>query len=148
MLGNAEIVIRGAGDSPTPVTRSLENWLRKMARTEIEKLLAQIIERLRQKPARVYIMAQRTKWGNCSSKRNLSFNWRLILAPDFVLHYLVTHEAVHLVMPDHSKKFWLTVQSLCREAEKAKRWLSSHQTELTIDLSRALNFVSVADALE
>jgi len=45
-------------------------------------------------------MGQRTKWGNCSGRRNLSFNWRLILAPDYVLRYLVTHEAVHLAVPD------------------------------------------------
>jgi predicted metal-dependent hydrolase len=60
------------------------------------------------------------KWGNCSSRHNLSFNWRLILAPEFVFRYLVTHEAVHLAIPDHSAKFWLTVQSLCRETERAR----------------------------
>ena len=70
---------------------------------------------------------------------NLSFNWRLILAPDFVLRYFVTHETVHLVIPDHSAKFWLTVQSLCRETERAKQWLCSHQALLTIDLRGALD---------
>jgi hypothetical protein len=57
--------------------------------------------------------------------RNLSFNWRPILAPHFVLRYLVTHEAVHLAVPNHSAKFWLTVQSLCPEMERAKQWLSA-----------------------
>ncbi len=83
-------------------------------------------------------MGQRTKWGNCSARRNLSFNWRLILAPDFVLRYLVTHEAVHLAVPDHSAKFWLTVQSLCRETEKAKQWLCAHQAQLQVDLGGIL----------
>ena len=58
-------------------------------------------------------MGQRTKWGNCSPLQNLSFNWRLIMAPEAVLRYLVTHEAVHLAVPDHSQEFWLTVRSLC-----------------------------------
>ena len=79
-------------------------------------------------------MGQRTKWGNCSSLRNLSFNWRLILAPDYVLRYLVTHEAVHLAVPDHSAKFWLTVQSPCRETERAKQWLCAHQAHLQVEL--------------
>ena len=57
---------------------------------------------------------------------NLSFNWRLIMAPDFVLRYLVTHEAVHLAVPDHSQKFWLTVRSLCPESECAKQWLCAN----------------------
>jgi predicted metal-dependent hydrolase len=85
-------------------------------------------------PRRVYVMEQRTKWGNCSAVRNLSFNWRLILAPDFVLRYLVTHEAVHLAVPDHSAKFWLTVQSLCPETERAKQWLSANGRKLAIGL--------------
>ncbi len=83
-------------------------------------------------------MGQRTKWGNCSAGRNLSFNWKLILAPDFVLRYLVTHEAVHLAIPDHSAKFWLAVQSLCRETERAKQWLSASGHELTADLASVL----------
>jgi predicted metal-dependent hydrolase len=44
-------------------------------------------------------------------------------AEDFVLHYIVTHEMVHLAVPDHSRKFWLTAQSLCPETERARRWL-------------------------
>jgi predicted metal-dependent hydrolase len=83
-------------------------------------------------------MDQRTKWGNCSSRRNLSFNWRLILAPDYVLRYIVTHEAVHLAVPDHSPKFWLTVQSLCPEMEKAKQWLRRHQAQLQVNLGTIL----------
>jgi len=131
---NGEIVVRRGEGSTTPCARSLENWLRRRARTEIEKHVAVATVRLRQVVHRVYVMGQRTKWGNCSARRNLSFNWRLILAPEFVLRYLVTHETVHLAIPDHSTKFWLTVQSLCRETERAKQWLCSHQAQLTIDL--------------
>lgn len=132
------VIVRGAG-SEIPVARNLENWLRKQARTAIESHLAIVTTRLRQHPQSIYIMGQRTKWGNCSALRNLSFNWRLILSPDFVLRYIVTHETVHLAVPDHSAKFWLTVQSLCRETEKAKQWLCSHQTEMAVDLARLVN---------
>jgi hypothetical protein len=138
-FANGEIVIQRGNGSRTPVARSLENWLRKQARGEIERHLSVITVRLRQKPHRVYVMGQRTKWGNCSAERNLSFNWRLILAPDFVLRYLITHETVHLAIPDHSVKFWLAVQSLCPETERAKHWLRGHQAQLTADLGSALN---------
>lgn len=50
---------------------------------------------------------------------------------------IVTHEAVHLAIPDHSTKFWLVVQSLCRETERAKQWLCSHQDQVTVDLATA-----------
>jgi len=79
-------------------------------------------------------MGQRTKWGNCSARRTLSFNWRLILAPDYVLRYLVTHETVHLAVPDHSAKFWLTVQSLCMDTGRARQWLARHRADLIVDL--------------
>lgn len=138
-LVDGEIVIRRGSGSATPVARSLENWLRKQARGEIEKQLATITNRLNHHPRRVYVMAQRTKWGNCSARRNLSFNWRLILAPNFVLRYLVTHEAAHLAVPDHSARFWLTVQSLCPEVERAKQWLRAKGRRLRepLELSAA-----------
>ena len=130
-----EIVVRRGPETRTPAPRGLENWLRGQARSAIAGYLSVVTARIGQRPGRVYVMDQRTKWGNCSSRKNLSFNWRLILAPDFVLRYLVAHEAVHLAVPDHSAKFWLTVQSLCHEVERAKQWLSRHHTQLTVDLA-------------
>jgi len=56
----------------------------------------------------------------------------LVLAPGFVLQYLVMHEALHLVIPDHSAKFWLTVQSRCPQTKRARQWLSSHAEELRL----------------
>ena len=62
-----------------------------------------------------------------------------MLAPDFVLHYLVTHEDVHLAILDHSAKFWLTVQSLCPDMERAKQWLSRHHAQLRVNLARIVD---------
>lgn len=132
---DGRIVIRRGPRSRTPAARSLENWLRKQARVEIERQLATVTARLRQRPGRIYVMGQRTKWGNCSAQRNLSFNWRLILAPEFVLRYIVTHEVTHLAIPDHSVRFWLTVQSRCPETERARQWLCRNQAQLTVDLN-------------
>jgi predicted metal-dependent hydrolase len=133
-LVDGEIMVQRPSGSRTPAARSLENWLRRQARAEIEKQLTLVTSRLRLRPRRIYVMGQRTKWGNCSAGRNLSFNWRLILAPDFVLRYLVTHEAVHLAVPNHSAKFWLTVQSLCPEMERAKQWLRSNGPKIAVKL--------------
>ena len=133
-LTDGEIIVRRGLNTRTSAARGLETWLRKQARAAITGYLAVMTARIRQQPERIYVMGQRTKWGNCSSRRNLSFNWRLILTPDFVFRYLVTHEVVHLAIPDHSAKFWLTVQSLCPETEKAKQWLSRHHAQITVDL--------------
>lgn len=129
------ISITSGPDAKTPAPRSLENWLRKQARESIEKHLAQVGKRVKRTPNRVYIMGQRTKWGNCSALGNLSFNWRLIMAPDYVLRYIVTHEMVHLAIPDHSQRFWLTVQSICPNADMARQWLVANGHKITLRLA-------------
>jgi predicted metal-dependent hydrolase len=131
---NGEILITQPAGSRTPPVRSLENWLRKQARAAIQAQLQAVLPRVRRSPGRLYVMEQRTKWGNCSTLGNLSFNWRLIMAPDFVLRYLVTHEAVHLAIPDHSQRFWLTVQSLFKETERARQWLVANAHRLLTPL--------------
>jgi predicted metal-dependent hydrolase len=100
-----QLIIFVSPASATPAAKSLENWLRKRARMEIVTHLDAVTTKLNRQPDKVLIMGQRTKWGNCSPLKNLSFNWRLVMAPDFVLRYLVTHEAVHFAIPDHSRKF-------------------------------------------
>jgi len=126
------LIIRGP-ESRTSPAQSLENWLRKQARVAIEQHIAVVAGQIQRTPRTIYIMDQRTRWGSCSSRQNLSFNWRLIMAPEFVLHYLVTHEVVHLAIPDHSKRFWLTVQSLCPKTERARQWLCAHGARLYVD---------------
>src|SRR5207244_13592958 len=123
--------------SPIDPARSLENWHRRQARREIARHTRPVAARLKQPPNKVFVMGKRTKCGNCSALRNLSFNWRLVLAPEFVLRYLVAHEAVHLAVPDHSHRFWLTVQSLCPEAERARQWLCANAHQLMADLNLA-----------
>lgn len=141
VLEDSCIIIRRGVKSHTPAARTLENWLRKQARGEIERLLIPVTDRLKRVPNRVYVMGQRTKWGNCSPKRNLSFNWRLVLAPEFILRYFVTHEVVHLAVPNHSPKFWLTVQSICPQMQKARQWLRAHAHLLMENLNTVCNEV-------
>lgn len=133
-LDHGIIVVRQGAKGAAPA-RSLENWLRREARTDIRRALAEMMARLRRAPRKIYVMGQRTKWGNCSARRNLSFNWRLVLAPPRVLHYLVAHEAAHLAVPDHSHRFWLLVQSLSPGCERARQWLVRHHAEVFVDLA-------------
>ena len=126
--------------SKTHPAKSLEYWLRRQARQEIIHQLDLITGKLKVSARKVFVMEQRTKWGNCSAKGNLSFNWRLILAPDFVLRYIVAHEATHLRVANHSARFWLTVQSLCPEADSAKQWLRFNGSKLRRDLKQICGF--------
>jgi predicted metal-dependent hydrolase len=80
----------------------------------------------------VAIRDPRTRWGSCSRPRrvNLSFSWRLLLAPADVLHYVVVHELCHLREPSHQKAFWSLLESVRPGWQREVRWLRDHGQEL------------------
>lgn len=75
---------------------------------------------------RIVIRNQRTRWGSCSSKGNLNFNWRLLMAPGEALDYVVVHELCHLVFLNHSRQFWQMVESVLPDYRERKGWLKSN----------------------
>ena len=79
---------------------------------------------------RITIREQKTRWGSCSSKGNLNFNWKLILAPPEVLDYVVVHELCHLKKMNHSKAFWDEVGKVMPEYETYKLWLKENGWKL------------------
>ena len=86
--------------------------------------------RLGVKPSRITVRDTASRWGSCSSARSLSFSWRLILAPEFVLDYVVAHEVAHLKEMNHSPRFWAHVRSLVADIEAPQTWLKVHGREL------------------
>jgi predicted metal-dependent hydrolase len=73
--------------------------------------------------SRIAIRDQKTRWGSCSAKGNLNFNWRLVMAPSWVSDYVVVHEICHLKRMDHSKAFWQMVEKYMPHYKEAKKWL-------------------------
>lgn len=81
---------------------------------------------------RITIRDQKTRWGSCSAKGNLSFNWRLMLAPPAILDYVVVHELCHLTHMNHSAAFWQKVASVYPDYRTARKWLKDHGRELVL----------------
>ncbi len=79
---------------------------------------------------RIQVRDQRTRWGSCSSRGTLSFNWRLALAPHEVLDYVVVHELCHLREANHSRSFWSLVETRRPAWREQRRWLREHGAEL------------------
>lgn len=75
---------------------------------------------------RIAIRDQKSRWGSCSSKGNLNFNWRLVMAPAGVLDYVVVHELAHRKEMNHSKAFWNIVEKTMPEYRKYKLWLKEN----------------------
>jgi predicted metal-dependent hydrolase len=72
------------------------------------------------------IVDTRYRWGSCTVRDNVSFNWRLIKAPMFVIDYVIVHELAHLIEPNHTARFWSIVRARTPTMEKAKAWLREH----------------------
>jgi predicted metal-dependent hydrolase len=79
---------------------------------------------------RIEIRDQRTRWGSCSTRGTLSFNWRLVLAPYDVLDYVVVHELCHILEPNHSRRFWKLVETRRPGWRTHRDWLHQHGPEL------------------
>ena len=76
--------------------------------------------------ARVKIVDSRYRWGSCTLKNNVNFNWRLIKAPMFVIDYVIVHELAHLIEANHTPRFWNVVRARTSTMDKAKAWLKEH----------------------
>jgi predicted metal-dependent hydrolase len=110
--------------------RRLKDWLRREARTAIAPVAAEKSLALGRRHRRIAIRDQRSRWGSCSSTGDLSFNWRLVLAPPDVLDYVVAHEVGHLAQPNHSPAFWAVVERLTPHARTGRRWLRANGATL------------------
>jgi predicted metal-dependent hydrolase len=118
-----------AGESPH-VDRRIGDFLRREALRDLQTASRAAAERLGVSVKRVSVRDQSSRWGSCSTTGVLSYSWRLVLAPPFVLQYLAVHEVAHLVEMNHSARFWDLVHGLCPDAQRAKVWLDAHGADL------------------
>jgi len=111
---------------PEHLARRLTDWLKAEARRDFAARAEAKAARLGCPVGRVSVRETRSRWGSCSANGNLSFCWRLILAPGFVVDYVVAHEVAHLRVHDHSDRFWRTLAGLTDEVARARSWLRRH----------------------
>jgi predicted metal-dependent hydrolase len=111
---------------------ALERWYRRQARLEIAPRLDAAAAAVGRSYTKLTIRDQKTRWGSCSSTGAMSFNWRLMLAPEAVLEYVVRHEAAHLAVMDHSPRFWAVMARLMPGYEAPRRWLRDHGGTLVL----------------
>jgi hypothetical protein len=127
--GSGKGAVRGAGDeiwvrgAPARVPALVTMWLKCEARRAILARVEPACRRLGKPAGRVVLRDPRTRWGSCAASGNLSFSWRLIMAPAFVLDYVVAHEVTHLAQANHGAGFWRLVETLCDDVGKARDWL-------------------------
>ncbi|HRX22239.1 MAG TPA: SprT family zinc-dependent metalloprotease [Syntrophomonadaceae bacterium] len=122
-------------DTPAADTILLKNameaWYRDAALKYIRSRIDDYAPILNASPKRITIRQQKTRWGSCSSKGNLSFNWRIVMAPAKIMDYVIVHELCHLIRPDHSREFWSLVGSIIPDYKERRTWLKNNAAKLT-----------------
>jgi hypothetical protein len=127
--GDALLVPDGAA-----AAAAVERWYRRAARVEIASRLDRATEAVGVSYRRLSIRGQRTRWASCAADGSMSFNWRLLLAPERVLDYVVWHEICHLEIADHSPRFWALLERRCQGWREPARWLRDNGHGLVLEL--------------
>ncbi len=118
------------GGTTPHIPRRVSDWLRKEAKRllgERARAMAAMVDR---QVNRITVRNTKSRWGSCSAAGNLSFCWRLVMTPDWVLDYVVAHEVAHLVHMNHSPEFWHTVRDFGVDAKAARAWLNQNAERL------------------
>jgi predicted metal-dependent hydrolase len=124
---DGEIRVRGA---PEHFARRVRDHLVRLARHELSRRARIYAARIGRPIARIGVRDTRSRWGSCSAKGCLSFSWRLVLAPEPIVDYVVAHEVAHLAEMNHGPRFWRLVQTLTPDCATPRAWLKRHRSGL------------------
>ncbi len=115
---------------PRHLPRRLRDWLKAAAKAELTEASNRYARSMNVTLGRISIRDQNSRWGSCSPAGDLSYSWRLILAPPLVLDYVAAHEVAHRLEMNHGPRFWRQVLTHCPHAGEAKRWFKASGSQL------------------
>lgn len=117
-------------DDSAPLAPRLRAWLREEARAHLLAASSHYAAQVGRDFGRITLRDTRSRWGSCSSRGDLMYSWRLIMAPEPVLNYVAAHEVAHLVEMNHSPAFWAVVERIFPDWRAQRTWLRNHGTAL------------------
>lgn len=113
---------------------SMRDWYIARANEKILPRVERYAHHLGVEYKRAKIVDNRYRWGSCTVKDNVNFNWRLIKAPMYVIDYVIVHELAHLFEANHTSRFWNIVRSQSPKMDNARQWLKEHGKILEMDI--------------
>lgn len=105
------------------IRAAMEEWYRAKGKEQIEDRIMHFQKYFKEKPNSIKVKEQKSRWGSCTYKNDLLFNWRMVMARADVLDYVIVHEMCHMIHKDHSKNFWQSVESIIPDYKDKKEWL-------------------------
>jgi predicted metal-dependent hydrolase len=127
VLRGGEIYVPGRAEH---LPRRLRDWYKAEARHHLSERARDKAATIGHTPRRITLRDPRSRWGSCSVDGRLSFSWRLVMMPEWVLDYVVAHEVAHLEVMNHSPRFWRIVEKLSGQVKEANDWLRRHGAEV------------------
>ncbi|MDC3017996.1 M48 family metallopeptidase [Paracoccaceae bacterium] len=114
------------------IKRLLEDWYLKESIKILEARTEELAQQMRVQPYGITVKNYKSKWGSCTANNKISYNGRIIMAPDHIIDYLIVHELSHIIEPNHSKNFWYHVGHYCKDFQKKRKWLRENGHKLVL----------------
>ncbi|MFL0270114.1 M48 family metallopeptidase [Candidatus Clostridium radicumherbarum] len=131
-LFRGKFIVTTYTEDEEKIKSALEEWYRKKALIKINERINYYSHYFDRKPSAVKVKEQKKRWASCTSKDELLFNWRCIMAPSNIIDYIIVHEMCHMYHKDHSKEFWSMVNGVLPDYEGRKLWLRDNGIKLDI----------------
>ena len=105
------------------IKRLLEDWYLHESTKILKARTEELAQQMKVQPCGITVKNYNSKWGSCTANNKISYNWRIIMAPDCIVDYLIIHELCHIIEHNHSKNFWDYVGTYCEDFQKKRKWL-------------------------
>jgi hypothetical protein len=126
------VILKDEPHSGSSIKNLLVDWFIAKAKVVLFRKTKIFAAQIGVKPKNITIKDYKSKWGSCSISGNISYNWRIIMAPNHVIDYLVIHELCHMLEHNHSQDYWKHVSDNCKHFKDSKNWLKAYGRELLI----------------
>ena len=124
--GRLQVTLPTGSQDPLKVKEALKGWFRAHAEAKIRQKAERYASVIGVQPASVGIKTFKSRWGSCHLSGEIFYNWKIVIAPNRVVDYVVVHELCHLRQHDHSESFWKLVAQVIPEYAKCKEWLKGN----------------------
>lgn len=130
--GRLLVMVPDGADQPHMIRNALLRWYKQQASLKLTDKVTRFAPMLGVEPAGMGIKTFKSRWGSCTAKGKLEFNWQIMMAPSRMVDYVVIHELCHLIRHDHSPEFWREVTRLMPDYQQRRDWLKSNAAKLTL----------------
>lgn len=131
-LENHGFVIYTSNTEEEFMQKLLKKWYKKQSMDYLTKRVAYYSQKMNVSYTSISIKSRKKQWGTCDNQGNLTFSWRLIMATDACIDYVVVHELCHRKHMDHSKQFWGEVKKMLPDYKEREKWLNDNSVNLTL----------------